>query len=265
MIKAWQLSEMPYLGLQRGSSVNRPVPRHWHDEYQFCFVESGMGDLTYRGKDLLTPPASLFIVHPGEVHSNRAFDDEGCSFRTVFLDIEAMQNCVTQLQRKTSTLPFFPSTIVFDKGTIRRFMTLHRSLEQPSTRLERETHLQDFLVSLIDRFAEDSISLPSHRKESNPLKRACDFMIANYNQNISLDKLADVANLSPFHFNRVFSAHFGMPPHEFQLQIRLSEVKKSLRGGTGIAQAAHQAGFADQSHLTRHFKRVLGITPGQYK
>ncbi len=265
LINVWQPSDLTQLELQRGFSVKRPVPRHWHEEYQFCLIEAGEGDLTYRGKDFLTPPASLFIVHPGEVHSNRAFENEGCSFRTIFLETAAMENVVAQIHCQEKILPFFPSTMVFDKRTIKEFVSLHQSLEESSPTLERETRLQNFLVGLITCFAENRLSLPAYRKEQKAIKQASDYLIANYMENISLGKLASLANLSPYHFNRVFSDQFGIPPHAFQVQLRLAKAKKFLREGMEIAQVAFQTGFADQSHLTRHFKRVIGITPGQYQ
>ncbi len=264
LIKTWQTTDLSKIELQRGFSVNRPVPRHWHEEYQFCLVENGNGDLTYRGKDFPTPPASLFIVHPGEVHSNRAFDQLGCSFRTIFLAPELMENIVTEMQNKSKGLPFFSSTIVFDENTIRQYVSLHKSLEDVSSKLERETHLQNFVANLINRFAENPFSTPLPRVEQKKILRACDYLIANYSENISLKKLASVAALSSFHFNRVFSEKFGMPPHAFQVQLRVNQAKKLLREGVEITHTACQTGFADQSHLTRHFKRIIGVTPGQY-
>lgn len=264
LINVWQPTDLTQLELQRGFSVNRPVPKHWHEEYQFCLIEAGTGDLTYRGKDFPTPPASLFIVHPGEVHSNRAFESNGCSFRTIFLETEAMENVVAQINSKEKGLPFFPSTMVFDKNTIEQFINLHQSLEETASSLERETRLQNFLVELITNYAENRLSLRSYKKEQKAINQACDYLIANYAENISLEKLAGIANLSPFHFNRIFSEQFGIPPHAFQVQLRLSQAKKFLREGMKIAQVAFQTGFADQSHLNRHFKRVIGITPGDY-
>ena len=265
LIKVWRPSDLTQLELQRGFSVNRPVPRHWHEEYQFCLVEAGSGDLTYRGKDFLTPAASLFVVHPGEVHSNRAFDGNGCSFRTIFLRPEVMEVAAAELQGNYEGLPFFPSVMVLDRDIIRDFSALHRSFEQVSTSLERETRLQNFLVSLITGFAENRLSAPPRGKEQNAVRRACDYLTANCAENISLEKLAGIANLSPFHLNRAFSRQYGMPPHEFQVQLRLSQAKRLMREGMGISHAAYETGFADQSHLTRHLKRVMGFTPGQYK
>lgn len=265
LIKVWQPTDLTGLELQRGFSVNRPVPRHSHDEYQFCLVESGQGDLTYRGKDFPTPPASLFVVHPGEVHSNRAFDHNGCSFRTIFLAPAVMEKTVTEMESNLRGLPFFPSTVIFDKSTLQPFVDLHVSLEQSASILEREIRLQNFLVKLTTGFAENPLLTRPYKPEQKAVKRAFDYLVANYAKPVSLEKLAAIANLSPFHFNRVFTKQFGMPPHAFQVHWRVSQAKKLLREGLDIAQTALHCGFADQSHLNRHFKRIIGITPGQYK
>jgi AraC-like DNA-binding protein len=75
----------------------------------------------------------------------------------------------------------------------------------------------------------------------------------------------DAFGLSPFHLNRLFCREIGMPPHAFQTQVRIARAKTLLRQGLPITGVAMQTGFADQSHLTRHFKRLLKLTPGQYR
>ena len=81
----------------------------------------------------------------------------------------------------------------------------------------------------------------------------------------TLAELAGVACLSPYHFIRVFARHTGLTPHAWLMQLRARKAGELLRQGAGIAQAAASAGFADQSHLNRTFKRLLGYTPGQFR
>src|SRR5258707_14186279 len=90
LIEVWRPSDLQ-IELRRGYGVATPVPRHWHEEYQFCFIQSGPGEINYRGSNLPTPPTSLFMVHPGEVHSNRPYEAVGCSYRTLFIDAELMR------------------------------------------------------------------------------------------------------------------------------------------------------------------------------
>ena len=96
-------------GLTRSSPTNAiPIPRHWHEEYQFCLIQSGPGELNYRGSNLPTPPASLFMVHPGEVHSNRPYESIGCSYLTLFVDSELMRSAAVDVRGKQSGLPMPP-------------------------------------------------------------------------------------------------------------------------------------------------------------
>jgi AraC-like DNA-binding protein len=71
--------------------------------------------------------------------------------------------------------------------------------------------------------------------------------------------------LSPFHLLRVFRAAVGLPPHAYQIQLRVARAKELLRAGMPIAAVAVEVGFVDQSHLTRHFKRLVGVPPGRYR
>lgn len=264
IIKAWRPTDLSGLELRRGIAVKTPVPRHWHDEYQFCLVEAGGGELRYRGRDLLNPPQSLFIIQPGEVHSNWAFEF-GCTYRMNFMDADLVRRAAAEVIGKDFGLPFFPDTVILDRQLINKFVALQSSLENPSSTMEREALLADFLSDLILRFSENRNTPHSCGTEQTLVKRACDYINAHYDDNVSLEQLARQVNLSAFHFNRVFSKELGMPPHEFQIQVRIARAKVLLRDGWPIQQVACETGFADQSHFTRHFKRLVIVTPGHYQ
>lgn len=264
LIQVWRPHDLAQLELRRGFSVARPVPRHWHEEYQLCLVQSGSGELRYRGDDLLTPPASLFIVYPGEVHSNRAYGSSGCSYRDLFVGPELMRSAAAEVAGKERGLPFFKTAVICDDDVIGKYLDLHRAFESPSSSLERHALLLDMIAVLLARFADNRPRLDRAGLERRAIRNACDYLVEHYAENVSLETLARMANLSPFHFNRVFSEQKGMPPHAFQTQLRVSRAKLLLRQGWTIPQVAAQTGFADQSHLTRHFKRLIGVPPGRY-
>jgi AraC family transcriptional regulator len=83
----------------------------------------------------------------------------------------------------------------------------------------------------------------------------------------TLAEMAAVARLSPYHFARQFRAATGLPPHRFVLARRVERARQLLQGGADspLAQVAASAGFSDQSQLTRHFKRLVGVTPGLFR
>ena len=81
---------------------------------------------------------------------------------------------------------------------------------------------------------------------------------------VSLDELARLAALSPYHLIHSFQKQFGLPPHAYQIQSRLRLARKILKQGNSISNTAQICGFHDQSHFHRHFKKANGYTPGQY-
>lgn len=86
-------------------------------------------------------------------------------------------------------------------------------------------------------------------------------------ESISLEEMARVAALSPFHFARQFKAATGHPPHDYHIRLRVDRAQELLRTRGRewtLAAIAAECGFVDQSHLSRHFKRVVGVTPGEY-
>jgi AraC family transcriptional regulator len=110
-----------------------------------------------------------------------------------------------------------------------------------------------------------TLSLKTDTRQFSPsrLKRVLEYIHDNLEQNLSLVDLATLANLSPSRFTRVFRQETGLSPHQYLIQARIERAKHLLRSGSevSIGRVAHQVGFADQSHFTRHFKRIVGVTP----
>jgi AraC-like DNA-binding protein len=261
-ISVWRLDNLAGIELRSGVAVKQPYPRHWHEEYQFCLIQAGGGELFYRGVKHDTPSTSLFIVHPGEVHSNQT--ETGCSFRSIYVAPELIRRTISAVVGREQPLPFFPSPMVFDEEILTPYLSLHLSLDTSATPLEQESALLEMLSKLITRYAQEKAQLKPLGREHRSVKRIRDYIVENHDRNISLEELARLVNLSPFHLNHVFNQEVGMPPHAFQIQVRIAAAKNLIRAGLPLASIAAMTGFADQSHLIRHFKRLTKITPGEY-
>jgi transcriptional regulator GlxA family with amidase domain len=96
------------------------------------------------------------------------------------------------------------------------------------------------------------------------IERALRHIEQNFCERLQLAELAAIAQLSVFRFATVFRQHVGVPPYRYIRNLRVLRAKALLRAGLPPAIAAGEAGFYDQSHLSRHFKIVCGMTPGQY-
>ena len=261
-IRVWRNDSAGGIEYRRGVAVAEPYPRHWHDEYQLCLITDGGGELRYRGVRYDTPAASLFIVHPGEVHSNET--TTGCSFRSIYLEAPVMKSLQTEFFTRSEGLPFFGDTVIVDRESVMNYIALHRASEDDAPALEREFLLHRFLFKLTSRYSTSTPSPIREYREPDTVMRIREYIVDNHDRNISLSELEQLTGSSTFHLNRIFSKTVGVPPHEFQTQVRIATAKKLIRSGTSLADAAHTVGFADQSHLHRHFLRLMKVTPGEY-
>ena len=91
-----------------------------------------------------------------------------------------------------------------------------------------------------------------------------DYLHAMAQSEVAIADLAQAAGVSGTQVIRAFSAATGMPPHSYLVSLRVERAKALLRVGTGLAEAALEVGFSDQSQFTRHFKRLTGVTPGRF-
>jgi AraC family transcriptional regulator len=99
------------------------------------------------------------------------------------------------------------------------------------------------------------------------LRAVVEYIEGHLDAGVSLDELAAVARLSPYHFARQFKAATGLPPHQYVIARRVERAKQLLQQDRDLplAEVAADAGFSDQSQFTRHFKRMVGVTPGQFR
>ena len=138
-------------------------------------------------------------------------------------------------------------------------------------------HLLRKYATSIDGSTLDASALPEEQSsqatsavagQPRAVAQALQFIHQNYARDMALSDIAAAANLSPFHLARLFKRTLGVSPYQHVLQVRVNNAGSLLAAGTGgrsLAEIAAAVGFADQSHLTRHFKRITGVTPRQFR
>jgi AraC-like DNA-binding protein len=131
--------------------------------------------------------------------------------------------------------------------------------------MERQVNYYDVMGELIRTKAGNAPTAKKQGFERQAVKKARQLISDTLSENISLETISDHVGLSPFYFTRIFRHYTGLPPHAYRKQQRIQRAKQLLRAQMPISQVAFETGFADQSHLTRHFKQIVGVTPGQYK
>jgi AraC-like DNA-binding protein len=258
-IEVRRVGDFPGVELHQGTSVIRQVAPHWHSEFQICLITGGGGDLLYRGVRHPTPAGTMFAIHPGETHANETSWADGCTYRTLNLDA----GLVAHLSSVGES--FWLDPFVEDDEVLRSLLHCYDVIDGESSRLEMESSLLASLTALISRHARRGQVKAVQARAPRGVKMVREFLTENHDRNVSLSELAGLAGLSPFHLAHSFTAEMGMPPHRFHTQIRLERAKTLLRQGWRVARVAAECGFADQSHLIRRFKRLVGVTPDQYR
>ena len=125
--------------------------------------------------------------------------------------------------------------------------------------------LLDTLALLLARYSKAGSDAPAAAQEPQAVRRARDYLEARVASDIGLAELAAVAGLSPSRLVRSFKASLGLPPHAYHRYLRVRRAQALLRDGQPVALVAQDCGFVDQSHLTRAFKRHVGVTPGRFR
>lgn len=266
-IEAWTYGEEVVLEAYRyapGAATQDEA--HSHDEYQFCLSLDFPGEYRYRGEGHPVPAGSLSVIHPGEVHSSRDPHDRETSahYRLMYLEPGALVRTATEVAGRECGQPFFPEPILSDTDLAAQFLELHVALEGNASRLEKDSRLLDALARLVGRHAGVRVPTGPGGKARHAVKLAKEYLEDGHARNVSLEELAGVVHLSPYHLARVFKEEVGLPPHVYLTQTRVRRAKDLLLRGWPVARVAHETGFFDQSHFSRHFKRLMGVSPGSY-
>jgi AraC-like DNA-binding protein len=263
-LRVWRSDAFDGILFSRGMRMTHPYPRHWHEELHLCAYTSGSGYLGYGGNSYLVRQVDFVVTPPGEVHENWVDGESGISFCGVYVDTAALGRVSRQIAGRELTIPVFRDRFVRDKLVGQRFLAMHLAAERRRSRLEQDELLLKFLHAFLSRCsAEGAVEAPIGCERS-AVRRAREYIEANFNESISLAKLGELTDLSPFYLHRVFCEEIGMPPHAYQTQVRINRAKQMLRQRYSLAAVAVSTGFADQSHLTRHFQRLVGVTPGRF-
>ena len=163
-------------------------------------------------------------------------------------------------------MPFIRDGVLFDPGLACMIHCLHRRMQDPQTALlEKETALLALLTCMIRQYSRPHPAEVESGREPGAVDTARDYIHAHHDRDISVRELATVTGLSPFHFIRIFRRQVGLTPHAYLTQVRVQQAQQLLASGETPVQAAVASGFFDQSHLTRHFKRIVGTTPALYR
>lgn len=243
----------------RARYEGRTFAPHTHDTWTIGWVTQGVNRFRRGRAGFVAAPGELCIVNPGEAHTGGG---ESMTYWNL-MPSDALLSRVFP-----HTVPdalFLQAAVVADRPTVAAVQQLFSSYSLPRSALAREQAAIDGLVALFRTTGR----LHAEDIRRDPVPRAArlarEFIEAHVEEPIPLARLADEVHLSLFHFCRVFEAAFGMPAAAYVRSQRVKRAAHHISMGTSLADAAARCGFADQAHMTRQFRAVLGVTPAQWR
>jgi AraC-like DNA-binding protein len=238
--------------------------RHSHESYSFGVTEAGAQEFTCRNGRHVSGAGMVMAFNPDDPHDGHAAGGGGFTYRMVHIWPEFF----TSLIGTAASYPLFRAPVIEDPAVARSLRTLHMALTGPDRnttpleRYERLTATAGLLVRHATRIPAGNPRTPARRIAA----RVRELIYEGYaDADLTADHLAATAGCSRFAAYRAFTQAYGLAPSDFQRQLRVRAARRLLAQGTPPAQAAAEAGFADQAHLTRWFRRYYGVTPGAYR
>lgn len=260
--RIWSHSALPGVELFQGTYRDYEFAPHFHTVPALGVVHKGAMRWDASRASHHLPAGNVIMLNPGDVHAAGPVTEHGWSFRVFFLDNALFQ---TQSEDVGGKLLRFAKPCLKSPRLGQMILELHLALERQSGALEA----QSGLLRVFEELSLVQGTIPAEQKNSRSekslIRRCKEFIHAHYAQNVSLADLSAAAETSPFHLLRSFRQHVGLTPHAYLVQTRVEAAKHLLRARTAIAEVAAITGFTDQSHLTRHFKRLTGVTPRRFR
>ncbi|MGS1108037.1 AraC family ligand binding domain-containing protein [Achromobacter anxifer] len=251
-----QAAHLPGVELYRAHIIRYAFEPHTHEAYGLGAIEAGVERFRYRGAEHLAPSGSVVLMNPDELHTGRAETEGGWRYRMVYLDPDV----VARVTGESGW--WFDTAVGHDAAGAQRVTALLDTLWQAREPLAFDSAL----YALLGEFRRHARVPRAARDEGAPrFAPVIDYLRANLARRLTLDELAAVAGLSPFHFLRSFQAQYHATPQQMLMALRLFEAKRRLAAGEPPAQVALASGLTDQAHLTRAFSRRYGVTPSRYQ
>lgn len=257
----WHDPALPFIearAVQDGRHVC--YDKHSHPHFSIGAITGGHSHYLNQRSLQEVGPGSLVLMNPEEVHACNPIADQPWSYLMFYLDTDWLRSQQEEAGLGSEFRPF-DMTASRDPLLYQGLQHLHHQLVEAPDPLAREVACHLFSRQLLARLT------PARWDDRPPrhLQRAAELMQDDSASPLSLSQLSAVAGLTPSHFVRAFSQHYGMTPHAYLLDRRIRQARTLLRQGTPLAEVALASGFADQAHFQRQFKRRVAATPGQYR
>ena len=258
----WRDPRVPGLSCLVADFTSHDYAPHSHEAFVVAVTEAGGSEFKSRGRSDEAKRSNLLVFNPDEPHSGRMGWSSRWLYRGLYLTPPAIEAVKAALGLQATA--YFTRNSFHDPDLIEAFLALHRVLDEGNDPFEERELLLRSFGALIRRHAAGEPQLTQPMRDRIKARRVCEIMKERHAEELTLEQLGAEVGLTPFQLIALFKRSTGLTPHAYLTQLRLKAAIRALGRGATIAAAALDAGFYDQSALTRHFKRAYGITPLQW-
>lgn len=254
----WMNFAEPMDGIERFEAwfAGKAYAMHRHDTYAIGRTLAGVQNFNYRRGQRNSLPGNTMVLHPDEPHDGQAGTDEGFNYRMIYVEPALLQNVLGG-----RALPFLEGGISTDPRLAAATSALLQRVGERLEPLEQSEALADVAHALA---AVAGMPLRRAGGDFVAARRARDYLHAHQTQSVTLPELEAMTGRDRWSLSRDFRTFYGTSPYRYLTMRRLDTVRHLLLAGSSLAAAAVQAGFADQSHMTRHFLKTFGQTPARW-
>jgi AraC-like DNA-binding protein len=255
----WRADALPFLEA-RSIADGRGIcyAKHAHDTFSIGAITGGESVYLNGRVRMHVRAGAVVLMNPGDVHACNPRGEQPWSYRMFHVDARWLG----ELQGGGGAFQPYAAVASDAPGLFGRLESLYASCTDPAaTALEKHGAALDFFTSMHDMLQP---AAPASRA-GHPVHRAAEYLRDHRTGTPTLEDLCAATGLSPSYLIRAFKARYGMTPHSWLVNCRIQYCREQLKRGRPIADVALAAGFADQAHLQRAFKRHVAATPGQYR
>ncbi|WP_233799578.1 helix-turn-helix transcriptional regulator [Paraburkholderia sp. HP33-1] len=264
----WRSDALPFIEA-RSIDDGRKVcyAKHSHETFSIGAVTGGRSVYLNRHAREWIGAGAVVMMNPDDVHACNPVAGERWSYRMLHVDVAWFTKLQHELGlNENHAFRAFSQIMTLDAalfdGLNRLCAILTNDNDLDADTLRKESAAITFFSNVQQTL--NPASLPV-RDASSQLARAAEYIAENCTRALRLDDVCQAAGLSASHLIRAFKQRYGMTPHAYLINRRIQYSRAQLRRGALIADVALDAGFADQAHLQRTFKRLVAATPGQYR
>lgn len=245
------------------SGIVQKFPNHFHEYYVIGFVEGGKRHLCCKGKEYDVMAGDMLLFNPHDNHFCGPVDGAILDYRAVNINPEIMKNAVIEITGQ-DYMPYFTQNVIYQSEIASSIGDLYDAIVHQAPQLEKEEALFFLLEQVLQEYAKP-FDIDQIIELNEQIKKVCLYIKQHYCENITLDELVQLTNISKSYLLRSFTKQIGLSPYRYLQTIRLDQAKKALEERISPIDVAYMSGFTDQSHFTHFFKEFIGLTPKQYQ